>query len=467
VVAPWDRRDEGERLRIEQVGLVRWLPTVVAAAPFHAARATGIDPRSLRDRRGLQRLPPTRERDLLGDGVAGASAVLRPTEAQVKAGADEHVIAAIVRSIRRDGAGGKRDAIVREYRPLQLHRGGVDGQLLVASSRSDLDRMHRAGARAAAVLGLRDDDVVVSLVPAGPTLDHLGTVHLAAGAGLTAFHPRGAGSDLDAAVAATSLLAPSVLVVPVDEAVDAAEAARSAGAPSGALRCVLTVGPPPTVEVRAAIGDAFARAGARSGVAVRALWGPSACRALWAECEAGGGGLHTYPDLEVLEVLDPLTGAATTHDGDLTLTSLGWHGTAHVRFQTGAWVDPLATDPCPGCGRTVPRVVGAVEPHAWELPVATGDGSRTTVDLRGIAAAVADAPWVTSWRAELRPPAVATGDDRLEVHLAGATSDDRALELAERLVAATGVPVEVVLAGGDDEVSRGVAAAGGILADRR
>ncbi|MEX1161979.1 MAG: hypothetical protein WEB03_00210 [Nitriliruptor sp.] len=467
MVAPWDRRSDDDRARIEAATLARWLPGAVTAAPFHAARVGDIDDRLIVDRRGLQRLAPTRERDLLADGAGGGSAVLRPNEQQVKATADDSVIVGIARAIRRDGTGGKRDALVREYRPLQLHRGGVAGELLVASTRSDLDRQHRVGARAAAVLGLREDDVLVSALPAGPTLDHLGVVHLATGAALTALHARGVGDDLTTVAAAAARLPVTVLVVAAHEADVLAAVLREERTELRELRTVVSVGPPPTAQQRAATIDAFRRAGADREVAILALWGPSVSRSLWAECVEGGGGLHTYPDLEVLEVLDPLTGRVTDGDGDLTLTSAGWHGTVHLRFQTGTWVDPLTTDPCPGCGRDVPRLVGDLVPHAWELPVALDGGVRGTIDLRGIAAVVARTSWVTAWRAELRGPDERVPRDRLVVELAGTGPRSDTGRLERALEAATGLAPEVIAGVHEDEVVRGIDAAGGVLADRR
>jgi phenylacetate-coenzyme A ligase PaaK-like adenylate-forming protein len=466
VVATWDRRTDRERARLAASAVARWTPLVLTAAPFHAARIAdlaGVDGGSVRDLTALRRLPPTRERDLQADHPAGATAVVRPTEAQVKAAAEERVLRSISRAIRRDEVHGKRDALLHEYRPLQLHRGGAAGGLLVASTRTDLDRMHRAGARAAAVLGLRDDDVVVSLVPAGPNLAHLGTVHLAAGAGLTALHARGAGDDVGTALAGAHGVPATVLIVTADD-VDATVASIADGAAGlPRLRLVVTLGPPPTEDHRRAVAEAFEAVGA--AVSVLALWGPAAGRTLWAECDRGGHGLHTFPDLEVLEVLDPLSGLPTAEDGDLTLTSLGWHGTAHVRFQTGTWVDPLRDGPCPGCGRNVPRIAGPVEPHAWELPARTADGSRT-VDLRGVAVAVAGAPWVTSWRAELRAP-VAGGPDGLRVDVAGDASDGELATLTAAVTACTGADADVLQLATDADVARAADAAGGVLADLR
>lgn len=463
MVAPWDQRDASARARVEGAVLARWLPAVVTAAPFHAARAGDRDDRTLTDRTGLRRLAPMRERDVLAAPGGGASLVLRPTEGQVKATADDAVIRRIARAIGRDGRDGQRDAIVEEYRPLTLHRGGADGRLLIASSRADLDRWHRTGSRAAAVLGLRDDDVLLSAVPSGPSLAHLSVMHLAAGAGMTALHARGALVDLAGIAAAAGEVPTTVVAVPMAEAEALAAAFATRRTEMRAVHTVVVIGPPPDDAVRGAIQDAFQRAGA--DVRVRALWGPSAGRTMWAEC-AVGSGLHTYPDLEVLEVLDPLDGTPTEGDGDLTVSSAGWNGTALVRFQTGAWVEPLVADgPCPGCGRTVPRLVGEIIPHAWELPVDVGNHRQDHVDLRGVGAVVAGLPGPPTWRAELRGPTDRVPRDRLVVELSGGGRDTS--QTMARLERATGLAPELHTELSFSDIADAIAQVGGQLADRR
>lgn len=464
MTAPWDQRPLDEQARVEALVLASWLPVALHASPYQARRQTRPDERATVDRATLHRLAPSRERDLLADAPGGASAVLRPDADQVKRFASGDTLDGIARAIRTRGRAGQREAILQAYRPVQLHRGGAEGDLLIASSRTDLDRLHRSGARAAQVLGLRDDDVVLSAVPAGPSLLHLGVVHLAAGAGLTALHARGAGDDLDAVARASRSLAASVLVVTVEESLLLAAALDDATAEVTDVHTVVLVGPPPDVVTRERIADAYGRLGA--DVRVRALWAPSTGRSLWAECAEGLHGLHTTPDLEVLEVVDPLTGERTDGDGDLTLTSLGWHGTVHVRFQTGAWVDPLTTDPCPGCGRTVPRVVGDVVPHAWELPIA-GPDARTVVDLRGVAAVLATVPAADRWRAELRGPDAEVAHEQLVVEIAGRPSRAHLEYLDVRIEQAAGVVPRIVTDVPDAQLDLAIAELGGRLADRR
>jgi hypothetical protein len=473
VTARWDRRSLDEQTRVADLTLSTWGPAVAEASAYWRrwVEELGLAAGDLGRRENLHRLVSVRARDLLADAPGGASTVLRPTERQAKAHGSTETLTALLRAIRRDGPDGKREAMLREFRPLQLHRAG---DLLVASTRSDLDRMHRAGARTAEVLGLRDDDVVLGAVPAGPTLAWFGSQHLAAGASLPALHAFGVtvgsaadsllddrGGGLAEVAAVAHQLPATVIVVRLEDAVELAGALGDERVDLGALRRVVVVGPPPDDDTRGAIAGAYATAGA--SVDVRAVWGPAAGRVLWAECAAGSG-LHTYPDLELLEVVDPFTGQPTDADGDLTLTTLGWHGTVLLRLQTGAWVDPLATGPCPSCKRTVPRLTGTVVPDAWELGVRDERGRATTVDLRGVAMVLSSTPGVEAWRAELRP---GTAGDDLLVEVAGAIPGDARHRLAARVAGACGLEPTLVLDADASAVEEAVAEAGGVFVDQR
>jgi hypothetical protein len=467
VTAPWDQRPAAEQARVESLTLARWLPVAASAAPLWERRASGagLVGRELTTRADLERLRPAREADLLADGPGAPGAVLRPSEEQVKAHGDGGLLSRMASAVRREGGEGKREVLLREYQPIELHRAGADREVLVASTRSDLDRVHRAGARAARVLGLDDRDVLLDAVPAGPTLDSLGLAHLAQGASITGLRARGHGDDLAAVAAAARLLSATVLAVPLDDAVPLAHALADARVRLGRLRRIVTVGPTPDADTRGEIAAAFAVIGADADV--RALWGPSLGRSLWAECAEGHHGLHTTPDLEVLEVVDPMTGRPTDADGDLTITTMGWHGTALLRVQTGTWVDPLDTGPCPGCGRTVPRIVGEVAPEAWQLPM-TIDGWRTRhVDLRGVPAVLASTSGVTAWRAELRGPGDRVPRDRLVVEVAGEVTHAERTGLEQRLEEACGVVPHLTVGVHRHEIDRAVAELGGVFADLR
>jgi hypothetical protein len=241
-------------------------------------------------------------------------------------------------------------------------------------------------------------------------------------------------------------------VLPAD-AVALAGVVRDAGADISRVRTVVTVGAPLDDQQRTEVIDAWRAAGTTEDVRCLALWAPPGVRALWAECapsatyDTGPGpiGLHTYPDLELLEVLTPAGRTTQRGGGDLTYTSLGWNGTALLRFQTGDYVSGLVTEPCPACRRTVPRVIPPIVPGAWEPSITTAEGA-VDIDLRGAAAVLTRTKEVSAWRVEVRSGGRGPDPEGYVVVLAGDGMEDpdRRERAAERLETAVGArPVEV------------------------
>lgn len=396
----WDRRRVAARDRERGDALARWLDHEVR--PFSRwwrERLEGVQIRRLEDLAGVAVL--TEAEAAAAGGPGNPSLLLLPTEEQFKRHAERGDLLRAARELRGGGAAARRAAIFRRYKPVHVHEAGVVNLLTMAYTRSDLDRLHLAGARLVEVLGLGADDALVSAVPAGPSLRFWGLYHAALAARMTALHPRGAGQEpLGPVRRALAMLGASVLAVPVDEAVAVLEGLADEGTKVPELRTVLSVGPPPQTRLREEIAQSAERL-ADGEVRVQAVWAPECARALWGEPRPATAdpteasyGLHTYPDLEVIEVRDVDSGetAEEGKPGELLYTSLGWRGTATVRLATGSWTAGLVTSvPCPLTGRTVPRLAPAAVDGAWQPAVAGADGSRVRPDLRRAPAALRDA----------------------------------------------------------------------------
>lgn len=421
MAAPWDRRSPAEQTRVQDLAAATWLPSILRFSGHWSALGASLNltPEDVGVADDIDRFPTSRARDLLASaGAFGTGLILRPNEEQIKSVASTSTLLAIARALRRSGAEGLRRALLEEYKPVHVHQRDPGG-LVIASSRRDLDRMHLAGARAAAVLGLTDEDYAVSAVAAGPSLEFWGSHHLALGSSMLALHPRGHGDDLDRVVASFALVSATVVLVEAHEALELASVLRRAKAPLSSLRTIVVLGPVPEDKDRTSIVEAFLAAGAAPDVAALALWGPGDGRSLYAEQRENPGALVTYPDLERLEVVDPLTGLATEGPGDLTISTIGWTGTSLLRYQTGTWVGGLDDAEDPVTGRTAPRLVGGQLVDAWSPLVAVAKGAPQRIDLRGVAATVAGRPGVRSWLFEMRPPTQRIPQDRLVLELGG------------------------------------------------
>ena len=393
----WDRQSPQAQAKIQDAALRAQLRDSVGPfSPYWRERFAALrkPASSITSVRELAALPAVGERDVCPDGDPRGAArlVLQADEggyALHSPGPD--LRKALVRRVR--GAAAYRRQVEAATRPTTYHLGGRAFSFPIASTRADLDVVARAGNRAWQVLGLSRSDVLVSAVPAGATLDHLFLVNAALGAGAPALHPR-VGDDLAPVAAALRELPATVLALPAATAAETAAALAGAGAPFDGITTVLVVGATTDDQLPAALADA-----GLGSANVRRLYGPPEGRVLWAECQPGSG-FHTYPDLDVVEIVDPETAEPTTGGGELVVTQLGFRGTALLRWRTGDLVSgPVATTSCPGCARTVPRVPSDVRAGALVPRVELRSG-LTSVDARALAGALTGRPDLADWRVE-------------------------------------------------------------------
>lgn len=76
----------------------------------------------------------------------------------------------------------------------------------------------------------------------------------------------------------------------------------------------------------------------------------------WIQCHEKSG-YHLYPDLEYFEVIDKEGKRVKEGEpGELVYTSLGWRGSVVLRYRTGDMTEGIEYEPCPHCGKTVPRI---------------------------------------------------------------------------------------------------------------
>jgi hypothetical protein len=448
----WDRRSFAVRDRERDRLLSEWLRgEVIPFSRFWGERLAGASVRNTADLAGV---PVADEDELAPAGGAGNPALLMlPTEEQFKRHASRAELLAAAREVTGGGGDGRRLALFRRYKPVHVHEAGVARLLTIAYTRSDLDRLHLAGSRLAEIAGLGTDDSLVNAVPPGPSLRFWGIYHLGLAARMTALHPRtGPELPVGPVTRAFAVLPATVLAVPVGEAVDLLRGMARRNASADRLRTILTVGPPPDADARGAIADA---GGSLAGNAVRvqAVWAPEPARALWGECRPPDAdpveatfGLHTYPDLEHVEVRDVEAGhgSGPNEPGELVYTSLGWRGTVLVRAATGAWTGGLVdTVACPNCERTVPRLAPEAREAAWQPRVRDDRGASVRVDLRRapsvLSAAKLEELGVRDWSLAAEGHDLVLGLD-LPGH-----GDDGVAELAREVGEAVGVVPHVRL----------------------
>jgi hypothetical protein len=415
----------------------------------------GVEHATIRTAADLAGLPAVGERDVCPDGDPAGMARLvvePPQQWAVHAGGLALRRAMWRRLVDRDAY---RRAVDIDTRPTAFLEAGLGLRYLLACTRGDLDLMARAGARLMAVLGVTRADSLLACLTTAPTVEFTGLQLAALASGVPAVYPGTSAAD---AAEVLRLFPATVLAAPADRFADLVEELSLGGADLASVRLGLLVGAPSgqdRVAAEQALSDAVG-----GDVVVLAVHAPQGARVLWGECPGAGEGergLHTYPDLEVVQLADPDTGQAYAGQGpaEPVVTQLGFRGSALVRWRTGDVISrPLLDGACPGCGRQVPRIPSeALRAGALVRPMRSGKATRL-VDLRALAAAVTGHPAIAEWAISVGPRA-RDGAPAVVVHLGvsggGRRPDDHVadvcLEVAEQVETLAGaMPSQMVAA---------------------
>ncbi len=153
-------------------------------------------------------------------------------------------------------------------------------------------------------------------------------------------------------------------------------------------------------------------------VAVLATYGFTEAKQAWPECpfphDQLSGGYHLYPDLGILEIINPRTGETVPpgQPGEIVFTPLDARGSVLLRYRTGDCTDGgLTYAPCPHCGRSLPRLVGNISRRSEVKTMNLDKLKGTLVDFNELEHVLDDVPNIGAWQVELRK----VNDDPLDL----------------------------------------------------
>lgn len=140
-----------------------------------------------------------------------------------------------------------------------------------------------------------------------------------------------------------------------------------------------------------------------------ATYGFTEAKMAWPECPVPHSqestGYHLYPDLGIIEVVDPETGRAVPsgQPGEIVFTPLDSRGSVVLRYRTGDYIDGgLTYERCPHCGRSVPRLMGRISRRSEVKSMHIDKIKGTLVDFNELEHVLDDAPHTGAWQVELR-----------------------------------------------------------------
>jgi len=453
------------RLQAEQ--LRHYLRTVVL--PFSTYyrqlfQEHGLSVESFRTLEDLQRLPFTTKSDLLNttEQPQRFKDFLLVPDPKVLVRRPGTILRALVH-----GRGRVKRDFEAEFRPIfaTFTTGRSAEPTPFFFSQRDLSRLATAGHRLVEICAARPEDRLLNTFPFAPHLAFW-LAHYAGTAGgiLTLSSGGGKVMGTEGNLRHLRKLSPDVLIGMPTFVYHLLHQAAEEGVHCEKLRRIVLGGEKVSDGLRQKLRDLALELGARN-VDVLAIYGFTEAKLAWSECpsphDQPSSGYHLYPDLGIMEVIDPHTGEALPpgQPGELVFTPIGARGTVVLRYRTGDYTDGgLSYEPCPNCGRSLPRLLGNISRRSEVKQMDFDKIKGTLVDFNQLEHVLDNAPHIGAWQVELRK----INNDPLELDelilhvqkLNGTDEDQLGRELRERCVTHLEIHPNRILFHSADEIRR-------------
>jgi phenylacetate-coenzyme A ligase PaaK-like adenylate-forming protein len=382
----------------------------------------GVRPEQIRTADDLRRVPLSTKKDLLptaDEPQRFKRFILQPDPASIRAAWPLAKKLPLLWTKWTRGAETVRRQIRGEFAPcfMTFTTGRSAEPVPFFYSPHDIQNLHETGRRLVDVMGLSTEYRIANVFPYAPHLAFWQVFFAGQAAGMMALSTGGGrvmGSSGD--LRAITRLRADVLIGVPGYVYHLLRRAANEGMDLSSVRCVVLGAERVPSGLKTKICHLLAATGAED-VRVFGTYGFTEARMAFAECPTADNaytGYHLYPDLAIFEVIDPATGEPVPEgqDGELVFTPLQARASTVFRYRTGDRVrGGLRWDPCPHCGRTVPRISSDLTREASLKDLQLLKVKGTLVNLEDCAMLIGSIPEVEEWQIELRKK----DDDPLEV----------------------------------------------------
>ncbi len=411
----WDRLSLPEIRRLQMTKLRRFLrEQVLPFSPryrdlFEQER---LDPAILRTPEDLRRIPLTEKSDFLPtpeDPSRYRDIILQPTPESFEKHASWSQKMRLGWHALRHGKAAARELAGREYRPTSLifTTGRSSVPVPFALTLYDIAVLEESGSRMMDVLEVDPTrDRGVSLFPYAPHLAFWQVVFSGLAKGLLILNT-GGGKILgsDGILNAFARIRPTVIMGIPGYCYHLLRKARRAGMDLSFVRLVALGGEMVSPALKSRLIELLTAMGAQSPRVVSVL-GFTEARCCWTECPSDDStGFHLYPDVGLVEIVNPETGEPLPdgETGELVYTALEGRGSVLIRYRTGDVVQGgLVHEPCPGCGRTMPRIGTDIQRRSNIKTLATSKVKGTLVNLHDLSTMLGSYRAIEEWQIVIR-----------------------------------------------------------------
>ncbi len=379
-------------------------------------RREKITPDCLRTMDDLRRIPFTSKLDFASSDAQPDPArdfILIP-DRSILARRPGTIVQALLR-----GRAAVAEGFEREYRPLLLTSttGRSADPVPFVYTAHDIENLRIAGQRVMEVCGTDREMRMINMFPFAPHLAFWITHY--AGTEFGVFVVSTGGGKVmgtEGNLRLSKKIKPDVIIgMPTFLYHMFTEAVRD-GIQMPSLKKIVLGGEKAPTGIRRKLRSLAAQLGAPK-IDILRTYGFTEAKLAWAECpfdeDAGSAGYHVHPDLALIEIVDPLTGEPRPEGepGEIVFTPLDARGSVVMRYRTGDCIDGgLFCEPCPFCGRSVPRLVGEISRRSDVRELRIDKLKGTLVDFNHLEHVLDNVEHIGTWQVELRK----RNDDPLE-----------------------------------------------------
>ncbi len=312
----------------------------------------------------LQKLPLISKADIApteDDRARPRKFILQPDEHLIKKHATKGELLRLVKmKVMKEDA---KAVLEKEYKPLHLHftTGRTALPTPFTYSAYDLDMLRETGRRAFNVAGFASSNVGLNAFPYSPHLGFWLAYYGLLEAGITAL-ATGGGKVMGTQKIMDSMerLKVNVVTMIPGYCYHLLREAVKQGRDFSNLKYIVFGAERVSPAFREKVKELLVQVGATE-VQILATYASTEAKTAWIQC-AEHTGYHLYPDLEFIELVDDEgKRVAEGQPGEIVYTALDWRGTVVVRYRTGDLAQGIEYNPCPSCGRTVPRILPDIQ----------------------------------------------------------------------------------------------------------
>lgn len=364
----------------------------------------GIDPFSIETVEDLQKLPFTYKENVAPtdeEPQKYKEFIVRP---------DDEVSEKFGHMAKLSLYGGQRvvDEKLYDYNPVHMHftTGRTANPTPFVYSQRDVEYLKEGGKRLLDVFGISNDDMCLNAFPYAPHLAFWQTYFAAEASGITAFHS-GGGKVIGTQnlIDAIEEMQFTVLIFIPGYCYYLLRKAAEQNRDFSSVKKVIFGGERVPPGLKTKIKDLLEDMGASDPI-VLATYACTESRVAWGECPAENSfGYHIYPDMEIIEIVDPKTGeqVGEGEEGEIVYTALDWRGTCVLRYRTGDVAKGGITyETCPNCGRRVPRISANIQRKSEFKEFNLRKVKGTLVNLNAFFPLLMGHPDILEWQVELR-----------------------------------------------------------------